>query len=124
MNSVMKVSILGAVILAVAACATINTLVTKQELTPAARYYDALVTFNRNVEQYNAVYKLSDAATQAKWKANIDPIIRAASAALDSWKLSLNAPDAASKEAVWQEASKNLLAMLVSSGIIKVEGGK
>jgi len=88
------------------------------------RYYDALVTFNRNVEQYNAVYKLSDAATQAKWKANIDPIIRAASTALDSWKLSLNAPDAASKEAVWQDASKNLLAMLVASGIIKVEGGK
>jgi len=124
MKRVMKVSILAAVILAVAACATINALVTQQELTPAARYYDALVTFNRNVEQYNAVYKLSDAATQAKWKANIDPVIRAASKALDSWKLALNAPDAPAKEQVWQDAAKNLLAMLVSSGIIKVEGGK
>jgi hypothetical protein len=105
-------------------CAQINALINKTELTPAARYYDALKTFNSNVEQYNAIYKLSDAATQAKWKAQIDPLIKIASGALDSWKLSLNSTSATEKEVAWNSAKTNLLAILVASGIIKVEGGK
>jgi hypothetical protein len=108
----------------IASCAQIKALFDKTELTPAARYYDALKTFNSNVEQYNAIYKLSDATTQAKWKAEVDPLIKIASGALDSWKLSLNSTSAVEKEAVWNSAKTNLLAVLVASGIIKVEGGK
>lgn len=103
-------------------CASIKALFDKTELTPAARYYDALKTFNSNVEQYNAIYKLSDEATKAKWKAQIDPLIVLASNALDDWKSALNSPTATSKEAIWISVQKNLLTLLVSSGILKVEG--
>lgn len=102
-------------------CATINALVSGTELTPAARYYDALKTFNSNVEQYNAIYKLSDAATQAQWKAQIDPLIRSASTALDAWKTALNTPTAASKEEAWKAVKAQLIPLLISSGIVKVE---
>jgi hypothetical protein len=102
-------------------CGQINALINKTELTPAAKYYDALKTFNSNVEQYNAIYKLSTVETQAKWKVQIDPLIRLASSALDSWKAALNSPSALEKEKVWEAAKVNLLAALVTSGIIKVE---
>lgn len=100
-------------------CATINALITNQKLTPEARYYDALQTFNRNVSQYNAIYKLSSPATQEKWKASIDPLIKAASAALDTWKANINSID---KEKLFQDAFRTALEVLISSGIIKVEG--
>jgi len=102
-------------------CASINSLISGTELTPVARYYDALKTFNSNVEQYNAIYKLSTPATQAKWKGQIDPIIKIASSALDSWKAALNSPSALEQEKVWEAAKVNLLTALVASGIIKVE---
>ena len=102
-------------------CSQINALINKTELTPVAKYYDALRTFNSNVEQYNAIYKLSTSETQAKWKVQIDPLIKMASSALDSWKAALNSPSALEKEKVWEAAKVNLLAALVTSGIIKVE---
>lgn len=106
-------------------CATINAIIEKKELTPPAKYYDALKTFNSNVERYLEVFKLSDAATQAKWKAQIDPLIKIASTALDSWKAALNSPTAAGKEEAWNKAKTNFISILLSSGIITIEqGGK
>lgn len=116
-----KIGILAVImvaVLCVAACATINALVTEKELTPEARYYDALVSFNDNVERYLAVYDLAKPETKAKWKAQIDPLIRAASSALDTWKGSLEAPD---QEQLFKDAFRALVTALVTSGIVKVE---
>ena len=122
MKRALQLGLLVMVVLSLMSCGgSINALIQGTELTPQARYYDALVTFNRNVETYNATFKLSDAATQAKWKADIDPKIKLANAALDSWKGALNTPTAPGKEQVWQDASKQLLALLISSGIIQVK---
>lgn len=90
-------------------------------LAPAAKYYMALKTFNVNVETYLQVYKLSDAATQAKWKASIDPLIKLAGDALDAWKASINAPTSSDKEKIWNAARVNFMGALVSNGIIKIE---
>jgi Tfp pilus assembly protein FimT len=120
-KQVFKLSILILAVMMLLSCAQVKAWVQGTELTPAARYYDALVTFNRNVAQYLEVYKLSDKATQDKWKTQIDPAIKLASNALDSWKASLNTPTAPGKEQVWQDASKQLLAMLIAGGIIKIE---
>ena len=102
-------------------CATVNALITHKELTPAARYYDALKTFNSNVETYLQVYDLSDADTKAKWKATVDPAIKIASSALDTWKGQLNTPNAMTAEASWIEARKEAIRLLIESGIIKVQ---
>lgn len=114
------VAIVIAVIIG-AGCATFNAMLSKTELTPAARYYDALKTFNSNVETYLQVYDISTPATQVKWKADIDPLIKAADNALKSWKTQLNAPDALTKEEAWKEARRQMITMLVTSGIIKVQ---
>jgi hypothetical protein len=103
------------------ACLMACASLTGQTLTPQARYYDALKTFNVNTTAYLEIYKLSDAATQAKYKAQIDPVVKAASLALDVWKASLNAPDAATKEQLWNDTSKQLIALMIASGIIKVQ---
>ena len=108
-------------IIALAGCATFNALITKQELTPPARYYDALKTFNSNVETYLQVYDLSNAETKTRWKASIDPVIKTADSALKSWKAQLNSPDALSKEEAWKEARKQMINMLITSGIIKIQ---
>lgn len=123
MNRHLRMTVLALVVLGIglSACATINALFTKKELTPAARYYDALVTFNNNVSRYLEVYKLSDATTQAKWKKDIDPVVKTASTALDTWKKVLNTSESASKEQVWTDISKELLILLISSGIIQVQ---
>jgi len=103
------------------ACATFNAMITKQELTPAARYYDALKTFNSNLETYLQVYDLSNAETKAKWKATIDPVIKTADFALNSWKAQLNAPSMLDKEEAWKEAKKQMINALITSGIIKIQ---
>lgn len=113
-----KVTLALMLVVMLAGCASINALVTDQKLTPEARYYDALQTFNSNVSQYNAIYKLSNVETKTKWKASIDPLIRAANSALDIWGQNLTAPD---KEQLFRDAFKSMVTILVSSGIIKVE---
>lgn len=123
MNTKVRIIAFSLILVAIGAigCATFNAMITKQELTPAARYYDALKTFNSNVETYLQVYDLSNAETKAKWKATIDPVIKTADSALKSWKAQLNAPDALSKEEAWKEARKQMIQMLITSGIIKIQ---
>ena len=121
MKRIAKVMVLMLALMTLVSCAQINAWVNGTELTPAARYYDALVTFNRNVAQYLEVYRLSPPDTQAKWKAQIDPIVQIASQALDSWRVALNTTSAAEKEQVWLDASKQMFAMLIVTGIIRIE---
>jgi hypothetical protein len=91
-------------------------------LTPSAKYYSALKTWDDNVELYNAAYRAAPPATQAKWKAKIDPLILAADKALMSWRLAYGTADYATKEAIWKDAQKQAMALLMEFGILKVEG--
>lgn len=116
-----RLLIISVLLVALMGCATVNAIIEQRELTPAARYYDALKTFNSNVETYLQVYDLSDAATKAKWKASIDPIIKMASAALNTWKLQLDSPNAVTAESDWKEARKQMINILITSGIIKIQ---
>jgi hypothetical protein len=120
-NKALFVGMAVVALIALAGCGSLNALLTGQKLTPQARYYDALQTFNRNVTTYNEIYKMSPPEIQAKYKAQIDPAVKATSAALDSWKQFLNLPESVSKEQIWNDSIKNLLALLITSGIIKVE---
>lgn len=91
-------------------------------LTPSAKYYSALKTFDQNIETYLVQYRAASPETQAKWKKNIDPLILAANQALQTWRLSMGTTSAASKEQAWLTAQRQVMGMLISSGIIKVEG--
>lgn len=54
-------------------------------LSPTAKYYDALATFNDVVESYIWHYQMVDAEKQAMLKEYIHPVLYEASAALDVW---------------------------------------
>jgi hypothetical protein len=92
-------------------------------LTPSAKYYSALKIWNDNLDTYLAAYRVAPPATQAKWKATVDPFIMIANQALDTWRLSLGTANAASNEQVWQDAQKKAMALFVQVGVIKIGGG-
>jgi len=104
-----------AMVLLMAGC-TIN-----QNLTPSARYYEALKFFNDNVAEYKLALAAADPATQAKWKAEINPIIRMASDALDVWKTARGTSTAEEKETLWLDVKRRLLAALIQYNVITVK---
>ena len=59
-------------------------------LTPTARYYETLVTFNDFVESYDWHYAIVDAEKQAVLKKYVDPVIEKANTALDWWGKNTN----------------------------------
>ena len=105
-------------LLAASSC-TIN-----RNLTPSGRFYAALKYFNDNVEQYKLAYLGADQATQDKWRQEINPVIRAASKALDTWGDALGTESAEEKETLWLQQKTAFLRALVSTGVVKVRGGE
>ena len=92
-------------------------------VTPQSKYYAALKFFNDTVEQYQAYYMAASPETKAKWKAEINPIIKQASAALDLWADAIGTYGAEASETKWLTMKTNLIAALIHYGMIK-EGGK
>lgn len=107
---------LSMMILSISSCSILQS-----NLTPNQRYYAALKAFDDNVEDYLAMYKVAPAETQAKWKKNIDPVIKQANTALKAWKQALGTSEEASQEKVWMEVKDQLLAALFQYGIIQME---
>lgn len=103
-----------------AGCATTNV-----NLTNEARYYTALKWYNDNLETYLQSYRVASPATQAEWKAKIDPAFKAGDAVLKEWRAALGTGAAGTQEDFWNKARQQILGMLVTYNIIQVkEGGK
>ena len=89
--------------------------------TSKQKYLAALDFFNNRVEQYAVAYDEASPETKAKWKKNVDPIIKKASTALVIWKMSIGTSEESSKEKVWNTIKNELINVLFESDIIKLE---
>jgi len=92
------------------ACATLST--------PEKHYLAALQTFNNNLETYIAARDAAPPATQARWKANIDPYIHQTSDALDTWHALLTD---GSRESTYRTVWNKLYSLLLTSHIITIK---
>ena len=63
------------------------------DLSPEEQQLKARMTFNNLVEGYLVKYRTADLATQQKWKADVDPLIKKANTALKVWGISLQLAD-------------------------------
>lgn len=106
-----------------ASCSALQNTV-KEPMTPKQNYLTALTVWNDQVTTYNAAYKGAGPETQAKWKAQIDPAIQLANAAIRAWGSSINTVDESAKFAEWERVRDKALTLLLGAGIIKVQEGK
>ncbi len=99
-----------------AGCATFSTL------SPAQQQLEARMTFNNLVSGYVAKYKIADVATQEKWKADVEPLIRKAVTALDLWGFALNITDpdqAIQQEKLFLALKDEVLDLIIDSFVEK-----
>jgi hypothetical protein len=87
-----------------------------QNLTPEAKYLQALKWFNDTQTTYLAQYKVAGPQTQADWHAKIDPLFDTGDQILDAWK-----KGDASQEQLWIALQQNLIKMLTTAGVIQVQ---
>jgi len=63
------------------------------DISPEQQHLKATVAFNSMVEGYLIHYREANAATQEKWKKEVDPQIKSARLALNAWDLALKIGD-------------------------------
>lgn len=114
-RSLKRLSIFIVITVFLVACASLPK-------TPQGRYFAALKTFNDSVEDYLSYYDTVDKATQAEWKAEIDPKIKDVCVALDAWGIVLASPDdSQSKEDAYLKVRRELTFLLIKYGILEVK---
>jgi hypothetical protein len=83
-------------------------------LTPVAKYYDALTTFNDLVESYDWHYEIVDAEKQAVLKKYVDPVIERANTALDWWG---GSPGSTTRMQAYNAVFKELQLLMLRYGV-------
>ena len=107
-----------ALVLCFAACAPL----TGRVLTPDQKYVEALTLFNSVYRTYLDEYDLASPATQAEWKAKIDPAMARASKALDLWGKALKGEGSpVTTERAFRLVKDEALSLLFEYGILRVE---
>jgi len=94
-------------------------LVLSCAMTPKQKQLMTFETFNSVYKQYLDAYDRQDDATKAKWKAEIDPYWKDASAAVDAY-MAFSDPtttDAQAKLAIYNAAKKEALRLLLTYGV-------
>ena len=94
------------------------------EQTGETRYLTASRWFNDNYKQYLDMYDSMCCETKAKWKAEIDPLFKTASDALDAWGAVIGTGDADNAEDTYMALKSQLLLKLIEIGIIEIEENK
>jgi len=84
-------------------------------------YLVALEEFTEMVKTYNINFTAQTPETKDKWRANIDPIIKKANSALDTWGANRNATDAATKKELYMTAFQEVKKLLLEFKIIEVK---
>jgi len=92
-----------------------------QNLSPKQQYLAARVEYNTLQSQYLDYYDAAPAATQAKWKAGIDPYFDQADVALDMWGLAVRSGTDATAQQKAYIAIKNKLIDLLAD-VLDVKG--
>ena len=95
-------------LLMIAACAT----------TPKGKYAQALDNFDAIMDSYRYYFSMADPSTQAKWNAEITPVLRQVSIALDQWKL---AQYDIAKEQAYVNLYRQAVSLLIKYGIVEVQ---
>ena len=108
-------------ILIIAGCGAFQGQQPAQPMSPRQNYYTALKMWNDQFSTYLNAYEAAGPETKASWKKNIDPIVRAADQAIHVWGSSFGTADEAAKYQLWTDARNQALALLLGSGILKVE---
>jgi len=95
---------------------------TGRVLTPDQKYVEALTLFNSVYRTYLDEYDLASPATQAEWKAKIDPAMARASKALDLWGKALKGEGSpVTTERAFRLVKDEALSLLFEYGILRVE---
>ena len=89
--------------------------------TPKGTYAQSLSMFNGSVEAYYTVLKVQDDATKAKWKADINPLIHSAGAALDGWHMVIGTVEEQNKYSMYLRLWQQLLPMMIKVGVLEIK---
>lgn len=88
------------------------------KVSPEHTYLKALRHFNNTVEIYEENYQLQTPEIQAKWKEQIDPLVKITNTSLNAWGIAINNSQA---EINYRGALANLIQGLFSIGIVEVK---
>lgn len=103
-------------------CAALGGKDDSPELKQQKTYMQARKEFALTAKKYNEYYDKADAATQAKWKKDIDPWFLKVDKALDAWKLAIDQGwDPSAQEEKYLDLKSDLLILLVDVFGIKEE---
>lgn len=92
------------------------------QLKQEKAYLAARKEFALTLKKYNDYYDRANAATQAKWKEQIDPLFKKTDKALKAWKLAIDQDfDATSQEQFYLDMKGELFMLLVD--VFVEEGG-
>jgi hypothetical protein len=86
--------------------------------TSKGKYAQGLDEFDAVMDSFRYYYSMADAETQAKWKAEIMPVLKQVSMALDQWKFAQND---VTKEQAYVNLYRQAMVLLLKYGIIKTE---
>lgn len=98
-----------------------SLLPTKSQEDTKQAYTVAIVAFADLSEDYANAYDLADPATQAKWKAEVDPRVLQAREALRLWKRSMDAGGGEEAKEAYDAILTDLVMLLVEVGVVQIE---
>jgi hypothetical protein len=102
----------------VISCTNLRKGLEKMQTSSKARYYVALDGFVDFTREYNIEYENASSEVQAELKADVDPLIIAADAALDVWKTSIDdGTVSGEQEDSWKAAAEAIVSALLGHGI-------
>lgn len=112
-----KINIIAAIVVGIIGIAITFAVLATAPGCATNGYLETLTAWNDMVESYEYQYQLADAATQAKWKAEIDPKIIQANDALTVWGMAVGVANQEEKKAAYIALEREVIGLLLEYGV-------